>query len=294
MHFIGVSTQAITDGGTQKPIINGSEATPVNGDIVIYNNVEFIWNGSVWESFADVYPSLAGGLAQTNDTTVLGGVTVDGQAVTPTKKTLIGGGATSVTYEATDKIKISSTNTDTTYDLNATKSATNGNVKINLTAGGSGSGTDSVTIKGIGSTRVTTDANGDINIGEVYFGDAKGAPYTISGYLYNPSDHTLAASGENIISMYSTAYLGTTGTNTAKDADYYLYNTEIAPNNKDIIYIDPDWETPSSTEVVGTATIKGLTSYYTGLTVLVSGFSSWADPGCTFKLNINNLGAATI
>ena len=129
MHFIGVSTQAITDGGTQTPIINGSAATPVNGDIVIYNNVEFIWNGSVWESFADVYPSLAGGLAQTNDTTVLGGVTVSGHTVTPTKKTLVGGGATTVTYEATDKIKISSTNTDTTYDLDATKSATNGNVK---------------------------------------------------------------------------------------------------------------------------------------------------------------------
>ena len=55
-------------------------------------------------------------------------------------------------------------NTDTTYDLAASKSSTNGNVKLNLTAGGSGSGTDSVTIKGSGATIVTTDVNGVVTI----------------------------------------------------------------------------------------------------------------------------------
>lgn len=56
------------------------------------------------------------------------------------------------------------TDNNTTYDLAANASATNGNVKLNLTAGGSGSGTDSVTIKGTGTTKVTTDANGVITI----------------------------------------------------------------------------------------------------------------------------------
>ena len=54
--------------------------------------------------------------------------------------------------------------TNTTYDLATSKSSTNGNVKLNLTAGGSGSGTDSVSIKGSGATSVTTDANGAITI----------------------------------------------------------------------------------------------------------------------------------
>lgn len=54
--------------------------------------------------------------------------------------------------------------TNTTYDLAATKSSNNGNVKLNLTAGGSGSGTDSVTIKGSGATTVTTDADGVITV----------------------------------------------------------------------------------------------------------------------------------
>lgn len=56
------------------------------------------------------------------------------------------------------------TDTNSTYDLAASTSSANGNVKINLIAGGSSSGTDSVIIKGSGATSVTTDANGVITI----------------------------------------------------------------------------------------------------------------------------------
>ena len=66
--------------------------------------------------------------------------------------------------ELTNDSGFKTTDTNTTYDLEASKSSTNGNVKLNLTAGGSGSGTDSVTIKGSGATTVTTDANGVVTI----------------------------------------------------------------------------------------------------------------------------------
>lgn len=57
------------------------------------------------------------------------------------------------------------TDTNTTYDLSAPASKTNGKVTIDLKASGSGSGgTDSVTITGTGSTTVTTDANGTITV----------------------------------------------------------------------------------------------------------------------------------
>lgn len=52
-HFIGISTTAITDKGTQKPTIGGSQKTVANGDIVIYENKEFIWNGSAWAELGD-------------------------------------------------------------------------------------------------------------------------------------------------------------------------------------------------------------------------------------------------
>lgn len=56
------------------------------------------------------------------------------------------------------------TDTNTTYDLEAPASKTNGNVTIDLTAGGSGNGTDSIKIQGSGATTVTTDADGIITI----------------------------------------------------------------------------------------------------------------------------------
>ena len=52
-HFIGISTTAITNGGTEKPTIGGSQKTVANGDIVIYGNKEFIWNGTAWAELGD-------------------------------------------------------------------------------------------------------------------------------------------------------------------------------------------------------------------------------------------------
>ena len=54
MHFKGVSTTAITDGGTQNPTIDGSVVTEKTaGDVVLYNNQEFVWTGSAWELLGD-------------------------------------------------------------------------------------------------------------------------------------------------------------------------------------------------------------------------------------------------
>lgn len=42
-HFLGVSTTAITNGGSESPTIGGSTVTPSNGDIVIYQDKEFVY-----------------------------------------------------------------------------------------------------------------------------------------------------------------------------------------------------------------------------------------------------------
>ena len=57
-HFIGVSTTAITDKGTQKPTIGGTQKKVTAGDIVIYGNKEFIWNGSAWAELGDTTAEL--------------------------------------------------------------------------------------------------------------------------------------------------------------------------------------------------------------------------------------------
>lgn len=106
-------------------------------------------------------------------------VTADTASEGGSARTLAFGGSfniPSVTYDAQGHItgkgsialklpaKPTYTDTNTTYDLAAAKSKVNGSVTLDLTAGGSGSGTDSVTIKGTGATTVTTDANGVITI----------------------------------------------------------------------------------------------------------------------------------
>ena len=54
MHYIGVTTTALTDGAGTNPIeINNVDVTPKSGDIVIYGNLEFVWADSdnKWHEF---------------------------------------------------------------------------------------------------------------------------------------------------------------------------------------------------------------------------------------------------
>ena len=54
MHFKGTSTTTITDGGTENPTINGIAVTiKESGDVVLYGDKEFVWNGIAWELLGD-------------------------------------------------------------------------------------------------------------------------------------------------------------------------------------------------------------------------------------------------
>lgn len=50
--WVGVTTTEISDGSTTNVIvIGGVDHTAQVGDIASYNNMEFIWNGSLWQEF---------------------------------------------------------------------------------------------------------------------------------------------------------------------------------------------------------------------------------------------------
>lgn len=54
MHYIGISSTAITDNGTQKPTINSVQKTMTENDagaVCIYGAKEYVWNGSKWQEF---------------------------------------------------------------------------------------------------------------------------------------------------------------------------------------------------------------------------------------------------
>ena len=82
MHFIGVSTTAVTDGGTEVPTISGHNFTndPLQaGDVILYRNSsnvigqEYVWTGSAWELLGDEGSYLLA--SQVENTSVINGIT---------------------------------------------------------------------------------------------------------------------------------------------------------------------------------------------------------------------------
>lgn len=54
LSFAGTTTTDLTDGATTNPIkVNGKDYTAISGNVVLYNNKEFIWNGTLWEELGD-------------------------------------------------------------------------------------------------------------------------------------------------------------------------------------------------------------------------------------------------
>lgn len=63
--YLGVTTTALTDGAETNPIqINGQSVTAQTGNIVLYGNKEFIFDGTHWNQFGDL--SSLGALAYKN------------------------------------------------------------------------------------------------------------------------------------------------------------------------------------------------------------------------------------
>jgi len=61
-YFLGLTTTVITDGTTTKPVVIDSEnVNQEKGNIVVYGNAEFIWDGAKWIEFGDL--STLGALA---------------------------------------------------------------------------------------------------------------------------------------------------------------------------------------------------------------------------------------
>lgn len=53
--FVGVSSTALTDGGTQKPTIDGSQVNPGAGQLFFYGTKEFIWGqDNKWHELGDL------------------------------------------------------------------------------------------------------------------------------------------------------------------------------------------------------------------------------------------------
>ena len=128
MIYLGESTTAITQGGSQKPTIGGSQKTPTAGNVVIYGTNEYVYNSlGTWE--------LLGG---NGDYKVKQTAVSDPTASAETSKTFIA----SISQDANGKItavKKVIDDTNTTYTLSENGST----ITLTGTDGSTSSVTDS-------------------------------------------------------------------------------------------------------------------------------------------------------
>lgn len=114
MHFIGISTTIITDGGTENPTIADYTGTAKTaGNVVLYENKEFLWTGSAWELLGDE-GSYALKTTTVNGKALSGNITLTAEDVGADEK----GAATAV------KSSLDEHTGDTTIHITATERTT--------------------------------------------------------------------------------------------------------------------------------------------------------------------------
>ena len=126
-YFIGESTTPLTDQATTNPItVDGQSVTVTNGNIVVYNNAEFIWNGSKWIEFGDL--SNLGALATKSNVTLNKGtgVNVVSGYSNPTTDKVLGSDATFTTTVTPTTTNVKATASGTAVGANGTAAAITG------------------------------------------------------------------------------------------------------------------------------------------------------------------------
>lgn len=130
MHFRGIATSAITDGGTESPTISGYDfgtngANAIAGDVVVYSDKEYVWtadgtNGH-WELLGDEgsYALKSSTAAAVNTVTFTANTvpTLTTATVTASKVTITSGTAASLQTTAVSIPNITQAGTPTTASV---------------------------------------------------------------------------------------------------------------------------------------------------------------------------------
>jgi hypothetical protein len=205
---------------------NTAAGTGVPGQIYYDTTLSVlkVWNTSwveigVEEGVTNINTTNSTYINMTPTTNTAGNVTVTASlsaSGTPSASTFLNG----------DNVWATVTQEDTTYDLTATGS-TNGTVNVNLIAGGSGSGTDSIEINGSGTTTVTrsgsiiTISSADSKTGTVT-GLTQGAGIDITASASSPTVAVDYLTSNNVI-----AQAGALGTPATSDTIIYQTGTTV-------------------------------------------------------------------
>lgn len=172
--YLGVTTTALTDGATTNPItINGQSVTAQSGNIVLYGNQEFIFDGTHWNQFGDL--SSLGSLAYKN--TASGSFTPAGTVSQPS----FTGDTMNSTGSFTPAGSVKLTNSNKTAAVSPASSGT-----VTYTPDGTVSA-PTISVKTAGTT---TTVNSITGVGTL-------PNYTVSGEVLTLTRGTLPTKGSN-------------------------------------------------------------------------------------------------
>ena len=172
--YLGVTTTALTDGATTNPItINGQNVTAQSGNIVLYGNQEFIFDGTHWNQFGDL--SSLGSLAYKN--TASGSFTPAGTVSQPS----FTGDTMNSTGSFTPAGSVKLTNSNKTAAVSAAESGA-----VTYTPDGTVAA-PTISVKTAGTT---TTVNSITAVGTL-------PNYTVSGEVLTLTQGTLPTKGKN-------------------------------------------------------------------------------------------------
>lgn len=145
--FLGITTTALSDNATTNPItVDDNSVTAVNGNIAVYGNKEFIFNGTKWIEFGDL--STLGTLAYQNGVTLNKGT---GDVVLGKNTTFTASKPTiNITGTTSDKV-LGADTTFTVTQPTITVTPTTTNVKATASGTGVGANGTAAAITGFGA-----------------------------------------------------------------------------------------------------------------------------------------------
>lgn len=205
LHFLGTTTTALTDQATTNPIvINGNNVTAKAGDLVLYGQKEFLFDGTKWLEMGDL--SLLGALAYKSSAS--GSYTPAGTISQPTFTGTEAAVAVSATANENGNYQPAGTVSQPTFSGSAMSSTgkftPSGTVSQPTFSGSSMSSTGKFTPSGSVSVSTATTENKTATVSAA---DSGAATYTPAGTVAAPT--ISVASAGTTDTVYSITDVGT-------------------------------------------------------------------------------------
>lgn len=293
MHFIGTTTTELTDGATTATLAGSglSKTTGfVSGDVVIYDNKEFVWTGSAWEILGDegsyalktVSITGAGVLGGGGDLTANRTIThntsgVTAQAYGPTADV---SGANSINIPKITVDQYGHITAATTYTYTGTTGAKDG--RMTISANGGTAVNTLYTANASSATNAINFVQGTgITTAVAAYSGTTPATVTITHADPGTGSEMTTTNGTAAAASAGTTYAVVTGVTVSKDSKGHI--TGVSTTRQNVV----------SNQTVNNATLS-LQGSASGASATSTGFSANGSTNTTLKFAVSGSAVTSV